>query len=356
MRITQLMIGQGFGGGERLFVDLALSLADRGHAVQAICHTDFVKRHLLEAHPDILVTPIKVRCALDFWAMFQIRRQLRRFAPDAVHVHMSRGAAFGGRAARSLQIPVVATLHNYHKLKYYGRVDDFVCITPDLRDYLLRQGISADRITVIPNFARFPAVETPRVVAGSPIRFVTCGRLHRVKGYDILLRAMRILLDAGGHAKLTIGGDGPERAALSSLARELRLEHTVEFVGWVDDVSEFLDRHDAFILSSRTESFGIALLEAMARGLPVITTRTQGPSHFLDAECALFAEIENEQSLATVLLHASQTPALLMPLAAEALTRYRTRFTESVCVPLYVDFYQQIQAQACQGTSGVNHP
>ena len=340
------MIGSGFGGGERLFVDLALSLADRGHTVQAICHTDFVQRGLLEAHPGIQVSPVKVRCAWDFWALFQIRNHLRRFAPDIVHVHMSRGASFGGRAAHPLNIPVVATLHNYHKLKYYTKVNEFACITPDLREYLLRQGIADERITVIPNFARFPAVDAPRAVFGSPVRFVTCGRLHAVKGYDVLLRALRIVLDAGGQAQLTIGGDGPERAALVSLTRELRLEQAVEFAGWIDDVSEFLDRHDVFVLSSRSESFGIALLEAMARGLPLVTTRTAGPVQFLDAACAVFAEVENPQSLAEAMLLAVRTPTALAPLAAEALHRYRTRYAEAVCVPHYVEFYEQVTARA----------
>ena len=348
MRITQLMIGTGFGGGERLFVDLALSLSERGHTVQTICHTDFVQRELLEAAPGVLVSPVRVRGAWDFWALFQIRGHLRRFAPDVVHVHMSRGASLGGRATFPLKIPVVATLHNYHKLKYYKCVNQFVSITPDLRDYLVRLGIATERIAVIPNFARFPAVSVPHELTNNPIRFVTCGRLHHVKGYDILLRAMRLVLDAGVRAELSIGGDGPERAALVSLAQELRLEKEVQFVGWIDDVSAFLDRHDVFVLSSRSESFGIALLEAMARGLPMITTRTAGPIQFLDSECALFAEIENPRSLAEAMLRACRAPSALIPLAAEALHRYRTKYTESACLPRYIEFYEHAVANSRQ--------
>ena len=58
MRICQVMIDAGFGGAERSFVDTALAMADRGHAVQAVCHRDFVKRDLLEAHANIRVSPV----------------------------------------------------------------------------------------------------------------------------------------------------------------------------------------------------------------------------------------------------------------------------------------------------------
>ena len=345
MRITQLMIGEGFGGGERLFVDLALSLASRGHAVQVVCHPKFVKRNLLEGDSGIEISPVRARSAWDFWAVFQMRRQIREFAPDVVNTHMSRGAHLGGWAVRPLRIPVIATLHNYTKLKYYRQVDAFTGTTPDQRRYLLEHGVADERIAVVPNFARFPAVEAPRVVQGNPLRFVTCGRLHQVKGYDVLLRALRLVLDAGGQAQLAIGGDGPERASLETLSRELHLESHVQFAGWIDNVSEFLDRHEVFVLSSRAESFGIAILEAMARGLPIVTTRTSGPSQLLDSTCALFAEPENPQSLADAMLRVIRAPQELGLLAVEALHRYRTKYTEDVCVPQFLKFAAQVAAR-----------
>ena len=344
MKLTQIMVGTGFGGAERLFVDLSLSLAARGHTVQTICHRDFIRRDLLASEPNIEISPVNVWGAWDLLAPFQMRKHLRQFGPDIVHLHLSRAASLGGRAAHPLPVPVVATMHNYHKLKNYKRVHEIACITPDMREYLLGKGVASERVTVIPNFARFPAVEAPRAIPSDPIRFVACGRLHQVKGYDLLLRALRLVLDAGGHAQLTIGGDGPEKGALLALTRELGLEKSVEFVGWVDDVSTFLDRHDVFILSSRAEPFGIVILEAMSRGLPIIATRTAGPLQTLCAESALLVDVESPQSLAQAMLQAGQAPAALVPLASEALARYRTQYSESVGVPRYIEFYERAMA------------
>ena len=79
MRICQLMIGTGFGGAERSFVDTALALADRGHDVQAICHRDFVKRSLLEEHPGIRVSPVMVHGAWDVLAARRIQTAMAGF-------------------------------------------------------------------------------------------------------------------------------------------------------------------------------------------------------------------------------------------------------------------------------------
>ena len=71
--------------------------------------------------------------------------------------------------------------------------------------------------------------------------------------------------------------------------------------GWIDDTQRFLDRGDIYVLSSRTESFGISLLEAMARGLPIVSTRCQGPSQLLTDSQAWFAAPENPASLAAAM-------------------------------------------------------
>ena len=199
MRICQVMIGAGFGGAERSFVDTALAMADRGHAVQAVCHRDFVKREWLEAHENIRVSPVHVRGAWDLAGARRMQRAIGEFGPDVMHVHLARAAHLAAPIGRRMGVPVIAKLHNYANLKYYRQVDAFIGTTEDQRAYLAKNGIAGERVTVIPNFSRMPVIDAlrPQPVAKAvrPVQFITCGRLHTVKGFDILLRALRQLHD-----------------------------------------------------------------------------------------------------------------------------------------------------------------
>ena len=125
--------------------------------------------------------------------------------------------------------------------------------------------------------ARFSYVE--RELGPRPVRLVTLGRLSREKGHDVLLRAVAGLRDRGSRMTLDLVGDGPERVALEALAAELGLGAIVTFRGQLldADVARAYAAADAFVLPSRSEGFGVALVEAMATGLPVVATRSGGP-------------------------------------------------------------------------------
>lgn len=343
------MIGAGFGGAERSFVDTALAMADRGHAVQAVCHRDFVKRDLLEAHGKIRVSPVTVRGAWDLFSARQMQRVIGEFGPDVIHAHLARGAHLAGPIARRMGVPIVAKLHNYAKLKYYRHIDGFIGTTEDQREYLAKNGITGDRVTVIPNFSRMPPIATsrfqPAANAARPVRFITCGRLHTVKGFDILLKALRELHDDGHRAQLIVGGAGPELTALTKLRDELDLQEDVEFTGWIDDTQRFLDRGDIYVLSSRTESFGISLLEAMARGLPIVSTRCQGPSQLLDDSQAWFAAPANSRDLARAMREAILDSKERIRRGSALRDLFTSTYSEALVAPRILEFYRHCGAR-----------
>lgn len=359
MRVCQLMIGTGFGGAERSFVDTAVALADGGHAVQAVFHRDFVKRALLESHPNIVATPVVVHGAWDLLAIRRLRRAIGRFGPDVIHTHLARGAWLGGQAGRSLGVPVVAKLHNYAKLKYYRFVDGFIATTSDQGRYLDSHGIASDRFAVVPNFSRMPEIEAIRTkpaVSSQRVRFVTCGRLHEVKGFDLLLAALAELRASGVDSELVIGGDGPERQALLQRRDELGLQDCVQFAGWVDDPAAVLDRGDVYVLSSRSESFGIALLEAMARGLPIVSTRCQGPLQLLRDDLAWFAPVEDASGLARAMAAAARDPAERIRRATELRRIFLERYSEARVMPSILEFYRNVGAVDSRGPAPAVDP
>ncbi len=171
--------------------------------------------------------------------------------------------------------------------RLYPRFDRVICQSEAMRSELeLEFGLPDDRAVVIPNpvdIVRIQALAatTATEAAGygewessGAIRLVAAGRLSHEKGFDLLLRALAQLRDA--RFQLVLLGDGPLRAELEALARELGIGARVHFAGFVQNPYAVFARAHAFVLSSRFEGFPNAVLEALASGTPVIATPAIG--------------------------------------------------------------------------------
>ena len=352
LSITQVMLSSGFGGAERLFVDLCLALAERGVSTQAVCHQDFVRMNDLTGHEGIEVTAVPVRGNWDFLAERKIRRAIEHFRPSVIHSHLARGALYSGRCSRRLGIPLVANLHNYIDLKYYRDVDCFLPGTEDHRDYLIDHGIAIRSIHVIPDFTRVQAVDGTADGIRDP-GFVAYGRMVKKKGFDVLLRAFSEVYARSREARLTLGGDGPEMETLRELTRDLKVADAVSFAGWVDDVPEFLSRAGTFVLPSLDEPFGIVTLEAMACMKAIIATRTPGPVEVLDDSMARLVPIGDVGALADAMLALHRDEALRRALAERAHGHFLDTYSEARVVPTFLDIYRSTQDRKSKPTTVV---
>ncbi len=340
MRIAQVMLGKGYGGAERSFVDLTLALAARGHELLAICQGRFRQHTALLGQPGIRVKTLRVLGTWDRFAGARIGAALADFDACVVHCHLARAAHLAGHAARRAGIPALAKTHNYVDLKYYRRIDQFVATTRDQARFLRGHGIGADRIEVIPNFSAF-APAPPRARAGPPVRLLAYGRLVHKKGFDVLLEALAAL-GAAPAWQLTLGGDGPERARLQALAEARGIASRVAFAGWVADIRALLVTHDLFVLPSRDEPFGIAVLEAMAAGTPIIATRTQGPREILDQASAWLVAPADRASLSAALGAALHDQGACQQRASAALALFRRDYAADAVVPRYEALYRRL--------------
>ncbi len=155
-----------------------------------------------------------------------------------------------------------------------------ICLSEQHREALVAAGLTtAARSVVTPNPCVHPvapddvvAARVRRLSAGGPVRLLAVGALNAAKDHPMLLRALARTDD---RCSLTIvgGGEGGEREHLETLAHELGLDGRVELLGPRHDVAGIMDRHDVFVLSSGYESFGLVIVEAVVRGLPVVSTR-----------------------------------------------------------------------------------
>ncbi|MDZ4179084.1 MAG: glycosyltransferase [Coriobacteriia bacterium] len=261
------------------------------------------------------VAPLIARTARDAF-----RRACASVDARFVHVHdlYPTGPA-GRRLSDEAGLPYVLTVHG---LDLYSNLSNprwrrqiryaalgagaIVCVGERLaRDCIAHLGVDPGRVFVIPNtydVERFRFVERP--IRRDPVRLVTLGRLSSEKGHDVLLRAVGQVLASGVDVSLTVVGDGPERSTLEALASELDLGAHISFTGTLlgTDVPDAFAQADAFVLPSRQEGFGVALIEAMATGLPVVATRSGGPEGIVGPADGLLVAPGDVASLAEGIL------------------------------------------------------
>jgi glycosyltransferase involved in cell wall biosynthesis len=336
------MLAKGFGGAERLFVDLCRALPAHGHEVVAVCHPRGAAAGLLRDVPALRLELVPVAGNWDLLAVRRLRALFRAVRPQLVHAHLARAAHLAGRAARPLGTPVIAKTHNYVDLKYYRNVDWFVSTTADQKRFLIDAGVSADRIEIIRNFS---AMQPAAAAAVAGNNLVAVGRLVPKKGMDVLLRAMAQLVGEGLDLRLGIAGDGPEREPLVALAGALGLADRVRFAGWQWDIAAFLSGAGLFVLPSLDEPFGIALIEAMGRGVPVVATATQGPRELLGEREGWLVPAGDAQALAQAIRSALADAPERQLRAERALQRFRSEFAGEVVVPKLIDLYQRAAAR-----------
>jgi len=194
-----------------------------------------------------------------------------------------------------------------------GRVDRFLAVAESHRRYLVeREGLPADRVEVVYNgvdTARYrprppdPARARQLGLGGDKRWLVTVASLKPLKRIDLLIDAFARVVAERPELGLLIVGDGPERAALEARVRRLGLEDWVVFLGLREEVEKILNLSELFVLSSRTEAFPNALLEAMASGLPVVATNVGSVPELVEhGKSGLLVEPGDAEALARAIL------------------------------------------------------
>jgi len=338
MRICHVMLAKGFGGAERYFVDLSQELARRGHHVLAICHPSGMARERLGRMAGLEIATVRSLGNWDPFTAGRLRALIEAFRPAVVQAHLARAAFHTGTALRDTQVPLLSMTHNYVNIKYYARVNKFLPATRDQAAYLRQCGITAERMQVVPNFSVLPAMTPP---PDRPAALIALGRMVQKKGFHILLAALADLRRRDVPLPpVLIGGDGPLRKKLEQASLREGLGGVVRFAGWLTDPVAFLDQGTLFVLPSLDEPFGIVVLEAMARGLPIVATSTQGPREILDAASAILVPPGDSAALAEALMLVLAHPATARTRAACATDYFVSRYSADAVVPQLLAVYE----------------
>jgi glycosyltransferase involved in cell wall biosynthesis len=249
----------------------------------------------------------------DAAAVAKILGLIREFRPQVLHTHTAKAGTVGRTAAllagRARPQAVVHTFHGHVLRGYFGAAktegfrllerrlarasDALIAVSPEVRDDLVRLGIAPEsKISVIRLGLDLASRVATAPGAGEQLRatldipddaFVVgwLGRMTEIKRVDDLVRAFA---DVAPDAHLLLVGDGPLRPRLETLARELRLDARVHFVGFRNDVGAVYAACDAVALTSANEGTPVTVIEALAAGVPVVATDVGGVADVVDAD------------------------------------------------------------------------
>ena len=153
---------------------------------------------------------------------------------------------------------------------------------------------------------------------GDTFNIVSCGRLNKDKGFDLAIKACKSLLEKGLNIKWYVLGGGPEEASLKNQAKECGVKDTIIFLGSCINPYPYMKQADLFVQSSRIEAFGLTITEALALGVPVVSTKTDGGTEIItDGENGILCDISWE-SIESAVERAINDPAFLKKLKCGA--------------------------------------
>lgn len=328
VRILHISSARSLGGGERHLADLAHALNERGHEVYAALPQRSPLRAELRALPSQNIFTLRLRNALDITSALELSRLIREHRIEIVHAHVARDYPLAALATRrNRQTKLIITRHVLFPLNKLhsvtlSHVARVICVSHAVKRSLLSQKIfPANKMSVIPNgidFRRldaslqnFDRQEFCRRMKIPPESLLvgTIGEIKRQKGHEDFVRAAALLARRCADAHFIIAGadttrTGEHRASLERLINELNLTHRVHLTGWLDDVAPLLAALDVYVSASHMESFGLAIVEAMAAGLPIVATATEGAQEIISREDAsgVLVPVGDVQELASAVL------------------------------------------------------
>lgn len=364
--ILHLIDTTGPGGAETVCIDLITHLdRNKYDAVVALNGRGWVYEELQRRGVEpVLLEP--TGRSFDLGYLRRLIRLIRRHRINIVQTHLLGSSTYGSAAGLLTGTPVVSTFHGMVDIRdrrWPGRIKSalinrgsryIVFVSRRLRDALGKaSGLDAGKSVVIYNGVDTGKAGTDargglREELGLPRDAVIVGSVGNIrtpKGYDILLQAAAHLRERSDRYRFVIAGQGKGSLLeeLLGLRTRLGLEDTVHFLGFRDDVDHVLAGIDIFALSSTTEGFSIATIEAMAHGRPVVATRSGGPEEIItDGENGLLVARGSPEELAAGIERLAQDQPLAARLMECAAADVRARFSLNAMIRQYEALYENL--------------
>ncbi|MAO07758.1 MAG: N-acetyl-alpha-D-glucosaminyl L-malate synthase BshA [Alteromonas sp.] len=363
-----------FGGSGVVATELGIALSDKGHEVHFITYKQPVRLELLSHHihfHEVMVPkyPLFQYQPYELALSSKLVNVVKEHQLDLLHVHYAIPHAYAGYMAKKMleeegiKIPMVTTLHGtditlvgnhpFYKPAVtfsINKSDAVTSVSQSLKEDTLRLFDVKNDIDVVPNFidiekynASFTDCQRAMMAREDEYIITHVSNLRPVKRImDVIEVFDRIQEQVP--SKLIMVGEGPEKEAAENLCVAKGIEEKVHFLGNSDEVNKILSFSDLFVLTSEKESFGLAALEAMASGVPVISTNTGGlpevNEHGVSGFLNDIGDVEGMAAHALEILKSNATLSQYKRQAREVASKFETKNI----VPLYEEVYEKALA------------
>jgi len=357
MRILHVILELGIGGAEILLKDLAIYFKKKNieTTIIVLMHVDsHIAQFLIDNGIKVIYCPQSKK--FSFRNVIFLLNHLKNNHYDIVHAHLTWEqytlALINFFLKKSL--PLIATDHNavmprrdnffvkiFSLEKWmYNHYRKIICVTPDVYESLTAYLPSIKKkCKVIVNGINLQKFSADYFVDSRIIKpVILCiGTLCARKDQLTLVKAIKLM---DGDVKLWLVGDGPGYAKIKNAVTELNLEDKVFLLGQSNEIPELIKQATIYVQPSRYEGFGIAILEAMAGGLPIVASNVNGLHELID-NVSLFFSVGNENELANIVNKIIHNPGLLKELSDKSQAKARQYSIEKTA-DLYIDTYKEV--------------
>jgi N-acetyl-alpha-D-glucosaminyl L-malate synthase BshA len=358
-----------FGGSGVVATELGLALSKRGHEIHFITYSQPVRLDLLGEHvhyhevtvpeyPLFLYQPYELALSSKLVDMVKLH------GIEIFHVHYAIPHAYAAYMAQKMlqedgiYVPIVTTLHGtditlvgshpFYKPAVtfsINKSDAVTSVSQSLKDDTLRLFDIKNEIDVIPNFIDFSRHKTQftdcqrGIMADDNEKIIThISNFRKVKQIPDVIKIFYNIQKAMP-AKLMMVGEGPEKVEAELLCEKLGIEDKVVFFGNSNEIDKILCFSDLFLLPSQTESFGLAALEAMASGVPVISSNTGGiPEVNIEGVSGFLSNVNDVEDMSKNAIYILSDEERLQTFKMNA-TKEAAKFAISNVVPQYEAIY-----------------
>jgi glycosyltransferase involved in cell wall biosynthesis len=343
VRVLEVIDSLYAGGAESLLKNFLIEAKKHNDFEIEVC--TLYSRNIFEeevANNGIKIHNLNLGFKYNVIGVFKLLNVIKRGKYDIIHVHLFPADIFAAISSLFLakRIKFIFTEHsNYNRrrsIKFfkvidgftYSRYDKIVCISKQVEESLVMWCPKTVHKTIVIKNA-IPISNRLDFKVNKYYDTIFVGRLEESKGVDVLLKAIQILKEKYHRSlRVAIVGDGSLMKDLKKLALQYGINEYIDFLGIRKDVLELMRKSSIFVLPSRWEGFGLALLEAMSVGIPIVATKVGGiPELIEDGKDGILVEPENPEELANAMLRLLDEGELRNLISSNAYKKIKEEYT-----------------------------
>lgn len=363
IKILHMIETAGPGGAENMLIRLIHGLDKKKYdSVACFLKSGWLPDKLKSQNVETLIISQK-RC-IDIHWLIQVIRYIKKNNVKIIHTHEFAMNVNGSLLSMLIKIPCVTTVHgkNYYPDKWYRKVayrfvskkSYMVAVSSDIKNFLAEQiSINKDKIHIVINGINtkdYMHSETTRMntrqsfaINNNNILIGAIGNLYTVKGHIYLIEAAGIVCKNYPEVKFIIAGRGEQQSRLEEKINELGLHDNVNLLGFREDIPEILNALDIYVMSSLSEGTPLSILEAMASGVPIVSTNVGGIKRIIeDGMNGSLVDAKNPGQLADAIIELIKDRKKRVMLARHAKASVESNYSMDNMLAIYDDIYSHL--------------